>query len=137
MAEGPAPRRDALIAQFSAVTGATAERARFYLEAAAWDLTVRTTPILSLAPVIIVPLQLATDTFFSGDSSHEVSDVRERGPVQETGVGQGREELVPAISDPDDLPPLPPAAAGPVAQPASSHQKRTGCVCVCVWREMV
>ena len=41
MAQGPDAQKEALIAQFSTITGATAERARFYLEAAAWDFSVR------------------------------------------------------------------------------------------------
>jgi UBX domain-containing protein 1 len=99
MSQGPDAHREALIAQFSTITGATAERARFYLEAAAWDFA------------------MATNTFFDEDS-HENAEVREREPVEETGQGPGQDELVPAVQDPNDLP--------PVATASSSNQKRTG-----------
>ncbi|CAI8016886.1 NSFL1 cofactor p47 [Geodia barretti] len=88
MSQGPDAHREALIAQFSTITGATPERARFYLEAAAWDFA------------------MATNTFFDEDS-HENAEVREREPVEETGQGPGQDELVPAVQDPDDLPPVP------------------------------
>ena len=60
---------------------------------------------------------MATNTFFDADS-HENAEVREREPVEETGQGPGQDELVPAVQDPDDLP--------PVATASSSSQKRTG-----------
>ena len=60
---------------------------------------------------------MATNTFFDEDS-HENAEVREREPVEETGQGPGQDELVPAVQDPDDLP--------PVATASSSSKKRTG-----------
>ena len=60
---------------------------------------------------------MATNTFFDEDS-HENAEVREREPVEETGQGPGQDELVPAVQDPNDLP--------PVATASSSNQKRTG-----------
>lgn len=41
MAEGPDAREEALIENFTAITGVGSERARFYLEAAGWDFPVR------------------------------------------------------------------------------------------------
>ena len=49
MSQGPDAHREALIAQFSTITGATPERARFYLEAAAWDFAVREIQLLTRA----------------------------------------------------------------------------------------
>lgn len=41
MAEGPDAHHDALIENFTTITGASSERARFYLEAAGWNFPVR------------------------------------------------------------------------------------------------
>lgn len=40
MADGGDIPREALIDRLATITGATSERARFYLEAAGWDLAV-------------------------------------------------------------------------------------------------
>ena len=59
-------------------------------------------------------LQLATNTFFEGDSQ-ETADVKEKDPIQETGR-RGGEQMIPAIGSPADTP----------APPPSSKEKKTG-----------
>ena len=59
-------------------------------------------------------LQLATNTFFEGDSQ-EAADVKEKDPIQETGRSGG-EQMIPAIGSPADMP----------APPPSSKEKKTG-----------
>ena len=48
MAEGRDATQEALIENFTTITGASSERARFYLEAAGWDFPVRHVDIILL-----------------------------------------------------------------------------------------
>ena len=69
-------------------------------------------------------MQVATNTFYE-EESHETPEVSGRGPMQETSDGGvGKDELVPAVSDPNDIPPPQPSSS------SSSNQKRTGYVCI-------
>ena len=113
MAEGRDAHQKAMLENFTAITGASTERALFYLEAAGWNFPVRFISIsttchqLYSAIYRALRLQVATNTFFEEGTTHETEG--EVAPMQETG-GEEKSMTNPPVEVPADPtpPPQPP-----------------------------